>query len=81
MAAIEEMVDFALKLKPYQVSLVPEKRQEVTTEGGLDVCSQVPELLDIQKEINNFSEKNKTSSTETKVPSQPKNLETLKNLS
>jgi pyridoxine 5-phosphate synthase len=51
MAAIKEMVDFALDLKPYQVSLVPEKRQEVTTEGGLDVCSQVPELLGIQKRI------------------------------
>jgi pyridoxine 5-phosphate synthase len=51
MAAIKEMVDLALELKPYQISLVPEKRQEVTTEGGLDVCSQVPELLDIQKRI------------------------------
>jgi pyridoxine 5-phosphate synthase len=51
MAAIKEMVDLALELKPYQVSLVPEKRQEVTTEGGLDVCSQMPELLDIQKRI------------------------------
>jgi pyridoxine 5-phosphate synthase len=51
MAAIKEMVDLALELKPYQVSLVPEKRQEVTTEGGLDVCCQIPELLDIQKRI------------------------------
>jgi pyridoxine 5-phosphate synthase len=51
MAAIKEMVDLALELKPYQVSLVPEKRQEVTTEGGLDVCSQIPELLNIQKRI------------------------------
>jgi pyridoxine 5-phosphate synthase len=51
MAAIKEMVDLALELKPYQVSLVPEKRQEVTTEGGLDVISQIPELLNIQKRI------------------------------
>ena len=51
MAAIKEMVDLALELKPYQVSLVPEKRQEITTEGGLDVFSQIPELLDIQKRI------------------------------
>jgi pyridoxine 5-phosphate synthase len=51
-AAIKEMVELALELKPYQVSLVPEKRQEVTTEGGLNVCSQIPELLDIQKRIN-----------------------------
>ncbi len=40
MAAVEEMVEIASRLKPYQVSLVPEKRQEITTEGGLDVCSQ-----------------------------------------
>jgi pyridoxine 5-phosphate synthase len=53
MAAIKEMVDLALELKPYQVSLVPEKRQEITTEGGLDVCSQMPELMDIQKKIKN----------------------------
>jgi pyridoxine 5-phosphate synthase len=53
MAAIKEMVDLALELKPYQVSLVPEKRQEITTEGGLDVCSQMSELIDIQKQIKN----------------------------
>jgi pyridoxine 5-phosphate synthase len=51
MAAIKEMVDLALELKPYQVSLVPENRQEITTEGGLNVCSQVTELTDIQKRI------------------------------
>lgn len=51
MAAIKEMVDLALELKPYQISLVPEKRQEITTEGGLDVLSQIPELMDIQKQI------------------------------
>ena len=53
MAAVDEMVAIALELKPYQVSLVPEKRQEITTEGGLDVCSQVPELIDIRKRIKN----------------------------
>ena len=53
MAAVDEMVAIALELKPYQVSLVPEKRQEITTEGGLDVCSQVPELIEIRKRIKN----------------------------
>ena len=53
MAAVDEMVAIALELKPYQVSLVPEKRQEITTEGGLDVCSQVPELMGIRKRIKN----------------------------
>ena len=53
MAAVDEMVAISLELKPYQVSLVPEKRQEITTEGGLDVCSQVIELMDIRKRIKN----------------------------
>ena len=53
MAAVDEMVAISLELKPYQVSLVPEKRQEITTEGGLDVCSQVPDLIDIRKRIKN----------------------------
>jgi pyridoxine 5-phosphate synthase len=37
MAATEEMVDIALRLRPHQVTLVPERREEITTEGGLDV--------------------------------------------
>ncbi len=53
MAAVDEMVEISLELKPYQVSLVPEKRQEITTEGGLDVCSQITELIDIRKRIKN----------------------------
>ncbi len=38
MAATEEMLDIALKFKPHAVCLVPEKREERTTEGGLDVA-------------------------------------------
>lgn len=37
MAATAEMLTIALKTKPHAVCIVPEKRQEVTTEGGLDV--------------------------------------------
>jgi pyridoxine 5-phosphate synthase len=37
MAATEEMIGIALAVKPDMVTLVPEKRQELTTEGGLDV--------------------------------------------
>ena len=37
MAATEEMLTIALRHKPHAVCLVPEKRQEITTEGGLDV--------------------------------------------
>jgi len=39
MAAVEEMVRIALDTKPDLVTLVPEKREELTTEGGLDVKS------------------------------------------
>ncbi|MEZ9900813.1 pyridoxine 5'-phosphate synthase [Vibrio breoganii] len=40
MAVTDEMVDIALKTKPEFVCLVPEKREELTTEGGLDVVGQ-----------------------------------------
>lgn len=39
MACTQAMVDFALKLKPDSVCVVPENRQEVSTEGGLDVVA------------------------------------------
>jgi len=52
MAATREMIGLALELKPYQISLVPEKRQEITTEGGLDVVSQVEDLKKIRELIN-----------------------------
>ncbi len=40
MAATEEMQKIALENKPYSCCIVPEKRKEITTEGGLDVFSQ-----------------------------------------
>lgn len=36
-ACADEMIGIALRIKPQQVTLVPEKREEITTEGGLDV--------------------------------------------
>lgn len=39
MAAVDEMIQIALELRPDLVTLVPEKRQELTTEGGLDVLA------------------------------------------
>ena len=45
MACTDEMLAIALRLAPHQVTLVPEKREEVTTEGGLDVTQQ-PERLE-----------------------------------
>ena len=40
MAVTEEMLAIAIRLKPQDVCLVPEKREELTTEGGLDVVGQ-----------------------------------------
>ncbi len=40
MACTQEMIDYALQLKPDSVCLVPESREEVTTEGGLDIVGQ-----------------------------------------
>jgi pyridoxine 5-phosphate synthase len=39
LAVVEEIVDLALRLRPHQVTVVPERREEITTEGGLDVVS------------------------------------------
>lgn len=47
MAPTAEMVDFALELKPNSVCLVPERREEISTEGGLDIAMRVPELREI----------------------------------
>lgn len=41
MAATEEMLAIALQVKPHAVCLVPERREEVTTEGGLDVAGNI----------------------------------------
>lgn len=44
MAVTDEMQKIALSIKPHSVCLVPEKRQEVTTEGGLDVAGQFQKI-------------------------------------
>ncbi len=51
MAAVEEMVNIAIKTQPAQVSLVPEKRQEITTEGGLNVLSQEGHLIKLRERL------------------------------
>jgi pyridoxine 5-phosphate synthase len=40
LAATGEMIGIAMRMKPYSATLVPERRQELTTEGGLDVLGQ-----------------------------------------
>ena len=47
-----EIVAIALKLKPEIVCLVPERRQEVTTEGGLDVAGQLAAISETRKRMN-----------------------------
>jgi len=51
MAPTKEMTGIALKTKPDMVTLVPEKRQELTTEGGLDVQSQKKTIADAIRRI------------------------------
>ena len=43
-AVTNEMIDFALKIKPEDVCLVPERREELTTEGGLDVVEHFDQV-------------------------------------
>jgi len=47
-----EIVQIALKVKPEIVCLVPERRQEVTTEGGLDAAGQFAALSETRKRMN-----------------------------
>lgn len=51
MAATEEIQKIALDIIPYSVCIVPERRQEVTTEGGLDVYSQKEYLKEFIKPL------------------------------
>ena len=44
MAVTDEMIEIARKTRPEYVCLVPEKREEVTTEGGLDVCGNLDKV-------------------------------------
>lgn len=52
MANNPEIVEIALKLKPDIVCLVPERREEVTTEGGLDVAGNCPALKETRQRLN-----------------------------
>jgi pyridoxine 5-phosphate synthase len=52
MANAPEIVNIALKVKPDIVCLVPERRQEVTTEGGLDIARNLKALTETRKKMN-----------------------------
>ncbi len=47
MATTDEMIAIAGRIKPEDCCLVPEKREELTTEGGLEVASQIPRMTDV----------------------------------
>jgi len=47
MAPVHEMVEIAMELRPHEVCLVPERREELTTEGGLDAAGQSERLAPI----------------------------------
>jgi pyridoxine 5-phosphate synthase len=52
MAVTEEMVDIAERINPHDVCLVPEKREELTTEGGLDVAGQFDKIRSACTRLN-----------------------------
>ncbi len=51
MACTREIVDFALRVRPAEVCMVPERREELTTEGGLDVAGQRASLFPVVQEL------------------------------
>lgn len=51
MAVTDEMQKIALEIKPHSVCLVPEKRQEITTEGGLDVAGRIAQITTFVKPL------------------------------
>lgn len=52
MANTPEMVDIAVRVKPNIICVVPEKRMEVTTEGGLNVADDIPGMTDMRQRVN-----------------------------
>lgn len=55
MSTSKEMREIAANLKPQKITLVPEKRNEVTTEGGLDVIVSKASIMAFMKHLNQFS--------------------------
>lgn len=52
LAVASDVVKYALKMKPHSACLVPEKREEVTTEGGLDVAGSVQRVKETVKRLS-----------------------------
>ena len=54
MASTPEMIEIAIKLLPNSVCLVPEKREELTTEGGLDVAGNLFHVTEVTKRLQDL---------------------------
>lgn len=74
MAMVEEMVELACQIQPYEVTLVPERREEVTTEGGLDVLGNRDRLTSVIKRLQDagmvvalFVDPNEATITESRA--------------
>jgi pyridoxine 5-phosphate synthase len=52
LATAPEVVELACRLRPYQATLVPERREEITTEGGLDLSRPNPKLRDTIRQLD-----------------------------
>lgn len=52
MAIDQNLIEFAKKIKPYQVTLVPERVEEITTEGGMVLEGRIEEVKKVVKELN-----------------------------
>ncbi len=52
MAAVEEIIKIALEVKPDIVTFVPERREEITTEGGLDVLAHLKHYKEVVKRMH-----------------------------
>lgn len=52
LATSQDVVDLACRLRPYQATLVPERREEITTEGGLDLTLPNPRLRDTIRQLD-----------------------------
>lgn len=51
MSVAKDIVEFACKIKPDQATLVPERRQELTTEGGLDVAGNLRKIKEVSDKL------------------------------
>ena len=54
MAMSDDIISIAKKIKPHQITLVPEKREELTTEGGLDVQGNFDKIKNVIQEFHDI---------------------------